>query len=105
MSLLALPPGVEPLPDPEEVPVPQGIQDSMQLLMIGLQTGALAMMRKNMDDSASDVIYDLAVGVPNQWDPGAMRWFPIARMLPQHPKEAANNEPSVTTVPASDPIN
>jgi hypothetical protein len=104
MSNLILPPGLEPPPPLEETGIPEAIHDSFQLLIYGIENQTLALMRKKMDDSSTEVIYDLSVGIMHPLT-RELRHYPIARMLPQHEKEAGNNEPSVTTVPPSNPIN
>jgi hypothetical protein len=104
MSNLILPPGIEPPPDPQIEEIPDGIRDSFQLLLYGIRNQTIVLMRKKMSDGADNLVYDLSIGVPHPLT-NEPRFYPIARMLPQHEKEAANDEPSVTTVQPSNPIN
>lgn len=105
MSNLILPPGVEPPPNPEIEAMPPEVMRSFELLNYGIRAGTIALLRKKTSDGVGEAVYDLAIGVPSEWNPEDVKFYPIARMLPQHPKEAAHNESSVSTVPAPDPIN
>jgi hypothetical protein len=86
---------------PPDLPV--GIHDSLMLLLAGVENKSLVVMRRKMDDGDDTIAYDLAVAMPHELT-REVRFFPIARMLPQHPKEQPTDEPASSIVSAPDSI-
>ena len=77
--------------------LPEGIVKTLELLSIGARTGNFAVLRRTNADSA-DEGYDLAVVLEHPIT-GQQRAFPVARLMPQHPKQEPDG-PDVPTVQA-----
>jgi hypothetical protein len=97
--------GLIQVPGQPQLPenMPEGLHDSLMLLLLGIEKRSLVVMRRKMDDGDDTEAYDLAVAIPHELT-REVRFFPIARMIPQHPKELPKDEPTSGIVSAPDPI-
>ncbi len=97
MSALILPPGAEPPPPPQD-DLPEEIIMSLRLLDDGIKHGDVDVMRKKMNDTGDQVVYDLRVTLKHPISGHEMR-FIVARLIPQFMKPDPNERPEAT-VPA-----
>jgi hypothetical protein len=104
VSKLILPDGVESVGDEEFIEaIPEDIMDSFNLLLFGLQNNSVMVATVKMNDGGLQQVYNLVVGIPHPMT-HETRIFTIARMLPQHKKEAPSNGPSTASFQAPDSI-
>lgn len=94
MSDLILPPGVAPPPPDPMAEVPPAIAHSLALLMDGIEANTLVAIRRRMDDSGDQIVYDLAVAVLDEQ--GKASTISLARLFPQPPLQVTDGSPAIS---------